>query len=710
MIGLDFNQMPIKRKLTLVILAVSLSTVLLLTTGLLVFQWFNARQLITRDLMAQAKIIAANSTAALSFGDKAAADETLRSLQANPRILQASLYLPDGTMFATFDNLRAPVLHRALPATEGVEFRESYLILCLPVTLEQKQIGNLSLCFDFRAMQRDFVRPYLMILCGSLFLSVLLTLALSERLQRVISVPIHQLADTARAIAERKDYSVRATVRRQDELGTLTEAFNHMLARIEEQDQVLQQRMRVDQLITTLSTDFINLTADEIDHAITMGLQQIGEFLQVPSVRLYTLSVTGEHFLNTHTWCQDAPAAGPIEDTEIPVTSMPWWVQQLNRGEVIELADIASMPPEGATERRQFETAGTRAVLAVGIGFSDRLTGFLCARVHDRPRDWADHEVVLFKLASEIFTNALERKRVSEAMEGLNRRLVETSRHAGMAEVATGVLHNVGNVLNSVNVSSDLIRDRLRNLLGERLGRLANLIQQHKDDLSSFLTNDPKGRLVPDYLANLVSHLDQERKEAMSELEQLCGNVEHIKQIVAMQQSYARASGVYEDLPLALLVDDALRMNSGAFQRHGVTVQRDYQNVPLVRVDKHKVLQILVNLFRNAKYALDDAGRSEKLLSVTVTSPEPQLVCVIVCDNGIGISAENLTRVFQHGFTTRSAGHGFGLHSGALAASEMGGRLYATSDGVGCGATFTLELPAAPRTETSAAESGPGRA
>ncbi len=693
MIGLDFNQMPIKRKLTLVILAVSLSTVLLLTTGLLVFQWFNARQLITRDLMAQAKIIAANSTAALSFGDKAAADETLRSLQANPRILQASLYLPDGTMFATFDNLRAPVLHRALPATEGVEFRESYLILCLPVTLEQKQIGNLSLCFDFRAMQRDFVRPYLMILCGSLFLSVLLTLALSERLQRVISVPIHQLADTARAIAERKDYSVRATVRRQDELGTLTEAFNHMLARIEEQDQVLQQRMRVDQLITTLSTDFINLTADEIDHAITMGLQQIGEFLQVPSVRLYTLSVTGEHFLNTHTWCQDAPAAGPIEDTEIPVTSMPWWVQQLNRGEVIELADIASMPPEGATERRQFETAGTRAVLAVGIGFSDRLTGFLCARVHDRPRDWADHEVVLFKLASEIFTNALERKRVSEAMEGLNRRLVETSRHAGMAEVATGVLHNVGNVLNSVNVSSDLIRDRLRNLLGERLGRLANLIQQHKDDLSSFLTNDPKGRLVPDYLANLVSHLDQERKEAMSELEQLCGNVEHIKQIVAMQQSYARTLGVIEFQQAAELVEDAVRMQAATLARQRVHIERQFDVLPPIAMDRHKVLQILINLVRNAQQALMSARVATPTLTLRIRRVGEDRVQIVVTDNGVGIEPENLIRIFSHGFTTRAGGHGFGLHSGWLAAREMDGALSVQSDGPGCGATFTLELP-----------------
>ncbi len=293
-----------------------------------------------------------------------------------------------------------------------------------------------------------------------------------------------------------------------------------------------------------------------------------------------------------------------------------------------------------------------------------------------------------------------ERKRIQAEVEKTHNQLMLASRQAGMAEIATGVLHNVGNVLNSINVSSELLRSHFHELHGERLGRIVSLLDQHKNDLTNFLTSDPKGRLVPAYLGDLIGHLNRKREQAISELQQLTHNIEHIKQVVAMQQSYARAGGVIEDLPPALLVEDALRMNAGAFQRAGVVVERCFQDAPLVRVDKHRVLQILLNLLRNAKHALDDSGRHDKQIWISIV-PLPQgPVQVVVRDNGVGIAAEDLTRVFQHGFTTRSGGHGFGLHSGAIAAGELGGRLFAESDGPGHGAIFTLELPVAPSKPT----------
>jgi signal transduction histidine kinase len=136
-------------------------------------------------------------------------------------------------------------------------------------------------------------------------------------------------------------------------------------------------------------------------------------------------------------------------------------------------------------------------------------------------------------------------------------------------------------------------------------------------------------------------------------------------------------------------------MNVSALARHDVTVVREYLPVPRVAVEKGKVLQILINLIRNAKYACDDGQKDnprEKILTMRI-EPGNGLVRLIVRDNGIGIPQENLTRIFAHGFTTRSYGHGFGLHSSALAAKEMKGSLIALSDGPGCGATFVLELP-----------------
>ena len=162
-----------------------------------------------------------------------------------------------------------------------------------------------------------------------------------------------------------------------------------------------------------------------------------------------------------------------------------------------------------------------------------------------------------------------------------------------------------------------------------------------------------------------------------------------------MQQSYARISGVIETVKITDLVEDALRLNQGALQRHGVGVIREYEDVPPVDVEKHKILQILVNLVRNAKYACDESVRTDKLMTLRVTRSD-ELIKISIIDNGIGIPPENLTRIFNHGFTTRKEGHGFGLHSAVLAAMEMGGSLTVHSDGPDKGAIFTLELPYKP--------------
>jgi PAS domain S-box-containing protein len=296
-----------------------------------------------------------------------------------------------------------------------------------------------------------------------------------------------------------------------------------------------------------------------------------------------------------------------------------------------------------------------------------------------------------------IFREVTQRKQAAEELERLHRQLLEVSRQAGMAEVATSVLHNVGNVLNSVNVSSSLISDKVRHSKMANLVKAAALLRTHASDLAAFLAEDAKGRQLPDYLYSLAEHLATEQGEILQELKSLAGNIDHIKEIVAMQQNYAKVLGVLESLPVADLVEDALRLNTGAMERHHVTVLREYSEAPPILVDKHKVLQILVNLIRNAKYALDDRGHTDKRLILRIGLNGNNMVKIAVIDNGIGIPAEHLTRIFEHGFTTRKEGHGFGLHNGALAAKDLGGCLTAQSDGHGKGATFTLELPLRPK-------------
>jgi len=320
-------------------------------------------------------------------------------------------------------------------------------------------------------------------------------------------------------------------------------------------------------------------------------------------------------------------------------------------------------------------------------------------------RDKTGKIVGTFGISKDITTI----KEAEAKLEAAHRQLVDASRQAGMAEVATSVLHNVGNVLNSVNVSTTLVYETIKKSRINHLGRLAAKINEHREHLAAYFTSDPNGTQLPDYLTQLAEHLAQEQTELLKEAELTRKNVEHIKDIVAMQQSYAKVSGVTEKVKVEDLVEDALRMNGGSLERHGVEVIRDYPAAAIeISVERQKVLQVLVNLIRNAKYACDESGRQEKRLTMRVRQAGGR-VQIGVVDNGVGIPAENLTRIFNHGFTTREDGHGFGLHSGALAAKEMGGTLNVHSDGPDTGASFVLELPLQPESASVAKTNSSGK-
>ena len=289
-----------------------------------------------------------------------------------------------------------------------------------------------------------------------------------------------------------------------------------------------------------------------------------------------------------------------------------------------------------------------------------------------------------------------ERRKAERELQSLHLELVAASRAAGMAEVATGVLHNVGNVLNSVNVSASLISERLRHSKTANLARAAQLLRDNHSRVGEFLRDDPKGTMLPAYLAEVGEHLEGERTATLSELDLLTRNIEHIKDIVVRQQSFARAAGLMETVRVQDLVEDALRLNFDNLARHGIKVIRRFEEIPAATWDKHQVLQILVNIIRNAQNAIDAANPPERRITLGISRMPAGFVTLSVTDTGTGITEENLTRIFAHGFTTRREGHGFGLHTAAISAHELGGRLHAESEGPGKGATFILELPLVP--------------
>jgi signal transduction histidine kinase len=284
-------------------------------------------------------------------------------------------------------------------------------------------------------------------------------------------------------------------------------------------------------------------------------------------------------------------------------------------------------------------------------------------------------------------------EQTNEELASLQQEHLETARQAGMAEIATGVLHNAGNVLNSVNVSANLLTDRLIAGRIDNLQKAVAMLEEHSDDPGTFLMRHEKGRRLPGYLRKLSDSLSDDRDFMRTEVTSLNEKVNHIKEVIQVQQTYARRGGQTEKIVLSELVEIALKVNDASLGRHGIEIQREFDDVPMIETDKHHVLQILVNLISNARNAMTEYDGEVRRLTIRIKLGDDGQALIEVQDTGAGIAPDNLDRIFGHGFTTRKDGHGFGLHSSANAANELGGSLTVFSDGPDRGAVFTLHLP-----------------
>ncbi|PTL76364.1 trifunctional serine/threonine-protein kinase/ATP-binding protein/sensor histidine kinase [Vitiosangium sp. GDMCC 1.1324] len=286
-------------------------------------------------------------------------------------------------------------------------------------------------------------------------------------------------------------------------------------------------------------------------------------------------------------------------------------------------------------------------------------------------------------------------KRVEERTRELKQaqaRLVDTARAAGMAEVATNVLHNVGNVLTSAVINLQTLRETLSVSRLGRLKQVSALLEEHRDHLADFLTRDRRGTALPTYISALSQELFREQDALKEGMGAMSKHIEHIRAIVQVQQNYAHNTLLAEECDLLHLVEDALSIQRHTLQRHGITVTRELHHLSRVKLDKHKVLQILVNLISNAKNAMQTQPEGQRCMHVRLAT-EGNTAHIQVVDNGRGFAPDIRERLFTQGFTTREGGHGLGLHSSALAAKMLGGRVTLESAGPGQGATATLELP-----------------
>lgn len=548
---------------------------------------------------------------------------------------------------------------------------------------------------------------------------VLISLIGSIIFARQIVRPILTLQTLVRRIAE-GDLSVRVNMHRKDEIGYLAASVNSMADALDKKNRILEG-VRV--------AAYYFLQEQSWEKSIVKVLEQIGTAAGVSRALLHDISKDRFDVIcaeKQYEWNAQG-VSEELEDPEYKLLCFEYrgighWVDILSDNRILS----RSIGDCSDAEQIVLNYQGIQSLIVISVFVESNWWGILCLEDCVEPRKWTEAEISSFRALADMLGATIARQqfqkelikakdtleaqvtlRTRELQEQVDEKekallalsdaqssLVEMSRASGMAEVATGVLHNVGNVLNSVNVSATLIKDGLKQSRAGNLSKIAPMLDRSPEDLAKFLTSDKKGQQIPKYLTTLGHALSNEHDRLFSETESLADRIEHIKEIVSMQQNYGRVSGVSETIAPAKLMDDALMLNEKALVRHSVIVKKEYENALLVTVDKHKVLQILLNFINNAKYACADSGKTEKIITLKIYRGERNRICLSVADNGIGIVPENLTRIFQHGFTTRKSGHGFGLHSGALAARELGGNLWVDSEGLGKGAVFTLELPA----------------
>jgi signal transduction histidine kinase len=567
---------------------------------------------------------------------------------------------------------------------------------------------GLSLATYDESVARNFRRTStlsLLCVCMSLFFSTVYA--------RRLVKPIHTLHAAVKEVWQ-GNLHARADVRSRDEIEQVATAFNAMTGTIMARNQTLESVAFAAQQLMG-ATDWTAVIGDV--------LERIGRVTGTSRACLFQIH-EGDGFacILRREWLSSRfnGFSGRWRD-------VLWQNHRLTAtGKKLKARLVVTANRSDLAEATgELFDASIQSFVLIPIFVSEAWWGFLCFTDSSEGREWGDAEKsslgavanmlgasIVRQQAQEDLLDAkatLER-RVQQRTQELQKqvaakdaahaelaaaqqRLIELSRQAGMAEVATGVLHNVGNVLNSVNVAATIVVEKLRQSRVDRLLSLAGLLQQHQNDLGTFVSSDPKGAQVVPYLVKLASHLGQEREGMVGELGQLHRHIGHIKEIVAAQQGYATTAGFIQRVSLNSLLEDALTISKNGLEREDVAVCRHFDDLPPITTDKHKVLQIVLNLVRNARDAVRVSGKANKEIHVYLRRLRTDSCEIAVRDNGVGLAMTDVQRIFQHGFTTKEGGHGFGLHSGALAAIDLGGKLTATSDGPGTGATFTLELP-----------------
>ena len=269
----------------------------------------------------------------------------------------------------------------------------------------------------------------------------------------------------------------------------------------------------------------------------------------------------------------------------------------------------------------------------------------------------------------------------------------------GRLEIVDTILHNIGNAINSVSVGIDTIHHQLRHdKLTPRLIALANAIEEHQDDLSDYVKNDPQGQKVLPFLLTLAHDFKDVRQQWEETVQRIRDRTRHIVDIIRTQDSYQGTHGTRKDINIATAVSDAIKILQDSIDKRQIQLEINCDSVHQeIRMQESQFHQMLVNLIKNSIEAIDALAQLGELQEVpriqVLAQIEDHILSIYITDNGIGLTPEEIEKIFAAGFTTKEHGSGLGLHSSANFVISSGGRIYPLSPGKGKGTTMHIMFP-----------------
>lgn len=430
--------------------------------------------------------------------------------------------------------------------------------------------------------------------------------------------------------------------------------------------------------------DFVAQLRDEVDLSKVANkiTAQVSELFQAEGAAILVLDREKDslRFAATHS-VSDA-VTKRLNEIEIPNgTGVAGWVATHRKAILVDDPNNDTRFLGMVDKKTNFQT---RDLLAAPVILGDEVIGVLEV-VNCKPRSFTEWDLPNLSVISAVVAIFIERAQLMAQKQKI-------LQEAGKAEIANSVLHNIGNVLNSVTVSCELMDSHLERLSLPKLQQTVNVINEHLDNLGAFFDQHPKGKMVPPYLDRLSNTLRAEQKTLLSEVRKISGKMHLMREIIETQQTIARM-GPSEAQDLIQMVEEGISVSEPFLERQQTELVRDFKTDKPIRGQKSKIVHILINLLKNGAEAMRHLPVERRILRVETVEHKDGHVSIHIADCGVGIPPDVRDRLFGHGFTTKEDGHGFGLNFCAKAMEEMNGTIEVESLGKDKGATFVLTFP-----------------